>query len=195
MLSMMVFMQTQQTAARNQTAATDAPTLNHQPKGDRVRTQLTKRSFATLATVSPAGMPHVAGVLYELVNDTMYINTLRTSRKASNINANGQVAVCIIVRRLPVGPPSTIHFQTTAELLDLDDPDIVTLLAAGRLKSLTGHGELDLPNGCFLGVKLAPKLLTYGLGMPLRTLIKDPLDAGGRVKLEPEADAAAGDLR
>jgi hypothetical protein len=191
---MIIFMQTHQTVETEQAIepqqamAIDTPTSNHQPKSDQVRNQLTKRSFATLATVSPAGMPHVAGVLYELVNDTMYINTLQTSRKARNIRANGQAAICVIVRRLPVGPPSTIHFQTTAELLDLDAPDILPLLAAGQLKTLTGHGELDLPNGCFLSVKLAPKLLTYGLGMSLRTLIKNPLDAGGRVELEPQAD-------
>lgn len=152
----------------------------HQLDGVDIRRALAKRSFATLATTSPAGRPHVAGILYELVGDALYINTLRSSRKARNIAANPHVGLCVPVRRLPVGPPSTIHFQATAELLRLDHPDIAALLADGELKSLTGDGELDLPDGCFVRVNPAPNLITYGLGMPLRKLIGDPLSAGGR---------------
>ena len=158
-------------------------TSNHRPEADRVVKALDSRSFATLATTSPAGRPHVAGVLYELVGDALYVSTLRTSRKARNIAANPHVALCVPVRRLPVGPPSSVQFQTTAELLDVDHTDIAELVAAGELASLTGHGELELPDGCFVRVALSRRLLTYGLGMPLRKLIADPLDGAGIVEL------------
>ena len=98
--------------------------------------------------------------------------------------ANSNVAVCMPVRRLPVGPPSSIQFQGRAEILDLDDSQIATLIGDGKLKSLTGHGELDEPDGCFLRITFGPRLVTYGLGMSLRKLIGDPLHAGGSVDLD-----------
>jgi hypothetical protein len=163
------------------------PTLlaetRHQPKPEAIRKALEKRSFATLATTSPAGRPHVAGVLYELVNDALYINTMRSSRKARNIAANSNVAVCVPVRRIPVGPPSTIQFQAAAEILALDSTEITALVEAGKLRSLTNHGELEMPDGCFLRVGLSPRVVTYGLGMSLSRLMSDPLNAGASAVL------------
>ena len=155
-----------------------------QPSPEAIRKAIGKRSFATLATSSAAGRPHTAGVLFELVDNVLYVNTMRSSRKALNVAANTNVAVCIPVRRLPVGPPSSVHFQGRAEILDLDHPQITALISAGRLKSLTSHGELDEPDGCFLRIALGARLLTYGLGMSLRKLIGDPLHAGGSVDLD-----------
>jgi hypothetical protein len=80
-----------------------------------------------------------------------------------------------------VGPPSTVQFQSRAELLDLDSPEITGLVGSGELKALTSHGELDLPDGCFVRIPLPKRLHTYGLGMPLLELIRDPLSAGGVV--------------
>lgn len=158
----------------------------HFPEPARIGTTIGRRSFATLATVSPAGRPHVAGVLYEAVDQHLYVNTLRTSRKARNIAAERHVGICVPVRRLPVGPPSTVHFQTTADLLDVDDAAITELLERGLLASVTGHGELDLPESSFIRIALPNRMLTHGLGMPLRTLIKDPLAAGGLVALDSQ---------
>ncbi len=174
-------MQTQQGASP--TTLLPSSTI-HRPSADRVRAAIAKRSFATLATTSAGGRPHVAGVLYELVGDVLYVNTLQTSRKARNIASNPRVGVCIPVRRLPIGPPSTVQFQTEAELLSLDDERIGALLSAGHLKSITGHGELETDAGCFLALALTSRLVTYGLGMSLRQLIKHPLAAGGVVELD-----------
>lgn len=157
------------------------------PDPAQVRKAIDQRSFATLATTSPAGRPHVAGVLYEAAGDAIYVSTMRSSRKARNIEANPNVALVVPIRRLPVGPPSTVQFQSTAELLDRDGPEIRALVEAGELDSITGHGELELEGGCFLRVGLPRRLVTYGLGLPLRTLISDPLSAGGVVELEPSA--------
>ena len=159
------------------TLTTEAPPFNG--LGPAVRRAVERRSFATLATTSPAGRPHVAGVLYSLVDGALYVSTLRSSRKARNISAHRQVAVCIPIRRLPVGPPSSVQLQAVAAVLAVDDPFVIRLAAAGRLGAITGHGELDLPDGCVLRITLLGRVLTYGLGMPLRRLIRDPLNAAG----------------
>jgi general stress protein 26 len=144
---------------------------------------LGKRSFCTLATVSAANRPHVAGVIYASVDTTLYVNTASNSRKARNIADNPHVGVCIPVRRLPVGPPSTLQFQGTAEILPPDHPEIRELLASGQLKAITSHGELDDPGNCFLRIKPAGRINTYGLGMPLYRLLRDPLNAAGQIEL------------
>jgi hypothetical protein len=148
---------------------------------DEVLRLLAKRTYCTLASTSPAGQPHVAGVLYAADGVTLYVSTLRTSRKARNIAANPAVGVVIPVRRLPVGPPSALQFQGHADLLDVDDPAILELAATGTLKKITGHGELHLPGGCFVRITPVRRIHTYGLGMSLRRLIADPLNAGGSV--------------
>jgi hypothetical protein len=113
------------------------------------------------------------------------VSTLRSSRKARNIAANPEVGIVIPVRRLPIGPPSSVQFQGRAELLDLDDPALLALVAAGELGSVTGHGELDLPGGCFVRITPNGRLHTYGLGMSLVSLLRNPLAAGGVVDLGP----------
>ena len=153
------------------------------PDADAVERAISRRSFCTLATVSATDWPHAAGVLYEAVGTTLYVNTLRTSRKARNIAANPRVGVSIPIRRLPIGPPSSVQFQARAAILDNDDPVIVTLLTNGQLRSITGHGELDNPRGCFLRITATGRINTYGLGMSLRQLLRDPLNAGGSIEL------------
>jgi hypothetical protein len=145
----------------------------------QLRKAIARRSYCTLATVSPAGNPHAAGVLYAFAGDALFISTERSSRKARNVLANPAVGVTVPIRRLPVGPPSAVHFQGVAEVLDAEDVRPL----AGELKAITSHGELDLPGGCFLRIALPARVHTYGLGMSLRRLLADPLDAGGVVDL------------
>jgi len=125
-----------------------------------VRSALERRSFAVMATTSPKGRPHAAGVLYKVVDNGVWINTLRSSRKAKNIAANHHVGLTVPVRRVPVGPPSTIMFQATATIVALDSPAVKALCADGRLKSLTSHGELELADGCFVRIALPRRLRT-----------------------------------
>jgi hypothetical protein len=82
-----------------------------------------------------------------------------------------------------VGPPSTLQFQATAEILPMDHPEIRELIASGQLKAITSHGELDDPGNCFLRIEPAGRINTYGLGMPLHRLLRDPLNAAGRAEL------------
>lgn len=146
---------------------------------DTVLSAIARRSFCTLATTSENHRPHVAGVLYATVDSTLYVSTGSTSRKARNVAINPSVAVAIPVRRMPVGPPSSIQFQATADVLGLDDPHITALVDRGELTSITSHGELDDPENCFLRIAPTGRVHTYGLGMTLWSLFRDPLNAGG----------------
>lgn len=145
--------------------------------GPTVKTAVAKRHFASLATTSAEGRPHVAAVLYALAEGALWISTDLDSRKARNVAAVPQVAVTVPVRRLPVGPPSTVSFQGRATVVGLEDPELRRLAATGALKAITSHGELERDGGCFLKVALPRRVPAYGLGMPLRRLLRDPLGA------------------
>ncbi len=147
---------------------------------DEVLRLIDKRSYGVLASTSPAGRSHSAGVLYSRTGSSLVFSTMRSSRKARNVAANPHVAMTIPVRRVPVGgPPSAIMFQGRAEILDLDDRWLRSQADAGHLKSITGHGELELAGGCFVRIDLPDRVVTYGLGMSLLSLIRDPLNASG----------------
>ncbi len=151
------------------------------PKETRaVLKTLAKKSFCTLATVSPAGRSHSAGVIYDWVDGSLWVHLERTSRKARNIAASGDAGVCVPFRRLPVGPPFTIHFQAEAELFDMDAPEVLTLLDAGALSTISGHGALDMPQGCFLRLTPRRTVHTFGLGVKIIDLIRDPIGSGSR---------------
>lgn len=146
---------------------------------DEVLRIIHKRAFANLGTVSPGGWPHTVGVLYAVVGRDMYVSTETGTRKATNIAHDQRVAIAIPVRRLPIGPPALIHFQTTAELVRTDDRRIQGLIEGGELDKVTSHGELNLPDGCFLKIPIPSRIHTYGLGLSLYRLIRDPLSAVG----------------
>lgn len=146
----------------------------------RVRKAVHSRSFAVLSTVSEAGFPHAAGVIYAPVGDELFVHTKRSSRKARNVASDGRVGVVVPVRRLPVGPPFTVQFQGRGEVLAMDDPAITRLVEDGRLKAITGHGELDMPDGCFLRIRPTGVVHSYGIGVPMLALRKDPIANGPR---------------
>ena len=156
------------------------PTPTDTDQAARVRKAVASRSFATISTVSEAGFPHAAGVIYVPIGGELYVHTMRTSRKARNVAANERVGVVIPVRKLPVGPPFTVQFQARAELVAMDDDEIVRHVESGALKKITGHGELDEPDGCFLRIRPAGTVHTYGIGVSALAVAKDPLHAGAR---------------
>jgi hypothetical protein len=162
--------------------AAPPPTI-FRPEPAAVRRVIERRSVATLATASSSGRPHAATVLYQAVDDVLFVSTSRASRKARNIAERGLASVSISVRRLPVGPPASIQFQSTAVVLANDDPEVVRLADAGRLDRITSHGELELEDGCFLRIPLPARLLTYAIGMSLWHVMRHPLDAAGEVML------------
>ncbi len=145
-----------------------------------------RNSFCTLATSSEANRPHVAGVIYVMVDGVLYINTLDNSVKVRNIRQNPRVAVSIPARKLPFFPPFCVQFQGMADVCPADDPEITRLFHAGRLKRISSHGEMEQLGSCFLRVTPATHVTTFGLGVSLRQMMRDPLAAGRRVELFPE---------
>lgn len=146
----------------------------------RLRRTLAKKSFCTLATTSDAGRSHSAGVVYVWVDGALWVHAERTSRKARSIATNPHVGVCVPFRRLPVGPPYTVHFQARAEIVEMHDPAARALIDAGRLKKIAGHGALEMPEGCFLRIEPTGTIHSYGPGVRAIDLIRDPLNNGAR---------------
>lgn len=146
----------------------------------RILATIQKKSFCTLATTSPASRSHVAGVVYESVDGTLWVHTSKTGRKVRSIASNPHVGVCIPFRKLPMGPPYTIHFQATARIVEMDDPEVQALLKAGKLKSISGHGALEMPDGCFVAIAPHGTIHSYGPGARVIDLIRDPLNSGAR---------------
>ncbi len=164
------------------TVTTSAPSVFH-PDPAIIRRAIERRSVATIATVSTNGRPHAATVLYQCVDDVLFVSTHLASRKARNVADHGVAAVTIAVRRLPVGPPASIQFQSSAAILLNDAPEIVRLASAGRLDRITAHGEMDLDGGCFLRLALPDRVITYALGMSLWRVLRNPLEVAGEVTL------------
>lgn len=152
--------------------------LAGQEHGRRIRRVVDRRSFAVVSTVSSAGYPHAAGVLYANDGLTLYVSTLRSSRKGRNVAANGRAAVVIPVRKVPVGPAFEVHFQAAATVLSVDEPRTVDLLRRGVLAPITGHGELDEPEICFIELRPTGRVHSYGIGAPLLRVARDPLHVG-----------------
>lgn len=149
-----------------------------------VRRELARRSFALLGTASGTGRPHVAGILYAATSRGLFMSTYGDSVKARNVRENPRVAVSVPVRKVPVGPPYVLQFQTSAEVLAVDDALVRELVAAGELTAITGHGELELEGSVFLRLRMPRRVVTFGLGVPLWTMARRPLEGGRTVELE-----------
>jgi len=144
---------------------------------EKVKRLIARGSFCTLATASSDGIPHVVGILYRFVDGHLYFATGDRTKKVRNIQKNPRVAVCIPVRQYPVGPPFSVQLQGTAAVLARNDAEILTLLEAGKLNKITRFGVLKEPDLCFLKVKPSRKVHTFGIGVPLLTLLRAPARA------------------
>jgi general stress protein 26 len=156
-----------------------ASDFDHARQLEIVRRAIARRSFCVLATSSARNRPHAVGILYAPLGLTLYLLAEEGSIKVRNVRENPNVGVSIPVRKYPVGPPMAVQFQGVAEVLPPDDPHIKELLDAGRLKRITGFGALEAPGACFLKVTPRRRIASYGLGVPLRRLLRD-LSAGAR---------------
>ena len=160
--------------------STNATSLVDPAQTKRITKILRRRSFCVLATTSLAGNSHAAGVVFDWADGSLYVHTMRSSRKARNIAANPQVGIVVPARRLPVGPPFTVQFHATATIVAMNDEAIRRLLADRKLATTSGHGALDESDGCFLRITPISVVHTYGIGVPVLGIIKDPLHAGAR---------------
>ena len=142
-----------------------------------VRRELERRSFCTIATTSSAQYPHVAGVLYALVGDDLYVTMHDDSVKARNLAVNPRVAICVPIRKIPFGPPFAIQFQGMATMLSVSAPEIVALLKTDALKKIVASIDLDDPRNCFVCISPTRRITSYGIGVPLLQVIRDPVSA------------------
>ena len=150
---------------------------------DQVKRAIARNSYCALATASPEGRPHVVGVLYAFARDTVYIITERNSRKVRDIEANPRVAICVPVKKYPLAPPFSIQFHGSADILDRDDAEIEALLREGALRKVLGFGVLKRAGMCFLKVTPVGKIHTWGIGVSLWQLLRDPVGADRSVEL------------
>lgn len=138
-----------------------------------IRRALARHSFMVLATASADGRPHSVGIMYSAVDLTLYAVVGEGTVKVRNIRENPRVAVTVPVRRGPFGPPMAVQFQGTGQVLPSDDPEVRGHLAAGRLKAIARMGAQTGPGVCFLRIAPGRRIGSYGLGIPLLTLLRD----------------------
>jgi len=173
------------TATLNPTTDDAVATFDMARQSQIIRRELARHSFCTIATSSSAHYPHVAGVLYAFVGDDLYVAMHDDSAKARNLAANHRVAICVPVRKIPFGPPFAIQFQGRATIFSATDPEIVTLLETGALKKITAAIDLTDPHNCFVRISPNRRVSSYGLGVPLLQVIRDPVSAMRTIPWRP----------
>jgi general stress protein 26 len=145
----------------------------HTPSPQSVKRSLAGHTYCILATASAQGAPHAVSVVYAYVDGHLYVATGERTKKARNVRSNPQVAVCVPVRRYPVGPPFSIQFQGKAKILH-----------GRKLRKIVGYGVLDEPDVCFIKITPASRIQTYGLGIPLTAFLRDVPHADRTVQMD-----------
>lgn len=172
---------------RELTRVPEAPRLT----SEQVWKALARASFAVLGHVTPSGEPRCSGVVYKVIGRSLNVAVDFDSWKAKHVAANGRVAVTVPVRRggllslvLPV-PPATITFHATAIVHPARSPE-----ARARLQGLASLiPEERQTSGSVIEVRPEGDFLTYGLGVPLRTMLNPavalervPVARDGRIR-------------
>jgi hypothetical protein len=149
---------------------------------EQVWRAIANASFAVLSHVTPAGEPRSSGVVYKVAGQRLVAAVAPGSWKARHIAADGRVAVTVLVRRggalslvLPI-PPATISFHGTAIVHQAGSPEARSLLV--KLGSLVPAERQA--SACVLEIVPAGAFRTFGVGVPLRTML-DPPAAQARV--------------
>ena len=62
----------------------------------------------------------------------------------------------------------------------MESPPATKQIDSGNLKSITGHGALEIDGARFIRVRPSPMVHSFGPGVPTFDLIKDPNGSGGR---------------
>lgn len=156
---------------------------------DLVEREIRKRNFGVLATISPQGRPHSAGVLYAISRPKdpfiLYVTTDRRSKKARNIANNRNVAFTIPLNRrfLRFMPPNSIQFQGVADLTSSDDEDARAAFSRSLLLRETLKLEASQRDAIFIRITPDPVVFTYGVGVSPLSLIKDIGGAARRSRI------------
>jgi hypothetical protein len=144
---------------------------------------VSRASFAVISYVTPAGEPRSSGVVYATAGRHMYVVTATDSWKARHIHDGTEVAVTVPVRRggllslLAPIPPATVTFHARAIVHPAGSVQVTAV--SKRLASMLPEERRD---GCVLDLVPDGAFLTYGLGVPLRTM-RNPAIAQARVRI------------
>lgn len=165
------------TAAESANQASHAAPFDADRQRVLARKAIAKHSFCTLATSSASNVPHVVGVRYAVIDDALYVTMFDDSVKVRNIRDNPRVAVCIPTRKIPMFPPFAIQFQGRADLIPNDDPEIVRLHESGAFKRIISKADFANPRSCFARIAPPRRVSTYGIGVPLMQIVREPTSA------------------
>ena len=170
------------------------------PTFEAVERALRRRTFATLSTLTADGRPHATGVVYAVSPPgeplCLYVTTNAKNKKVTNVRAHTDIALVVPLFRsiLTVAPPPCVQFQGKAEMVDAVDKAALAAFRCtwfGRAILKMEHrivadgGEL-----CFIRIRPAPVIFTYGLGMSLLALRRHAGEAAARVAVPDERRAA-----
>jgi uncharacterized pyridoxamine 5'-phosphate oxidase family protein len=142
-----------------------------------------KHLFAVLGTVTDKGEARTVGIVYILWDQNLYVATERTSWKARHIEQNPNVSMTVAIpKRIPFMPwikipAATITFQGEATVHAVEE------ISAEIQRALLRGVELDedeVSQLCIIKVTPRGDFLTYGVGVPLRTM-RNPEKSQGRV--------------
>jgi hypothetical protein len=137
--------------------------------------QVEKHSFAVLSFVTARGEARTAGILYAVHDRQLYIVTGHDSWKIRHIISNPHVSLTVTIpKRIPFVPwvqipAATISFQGEASVHGVDDvpPEIPRTLLRGLEMTHAQRSEVAV-----IRIRPAGRFVTYGVGVPLRTMRK-----------------------
>jgi hypothetical protein len=150
---------------------------------DQVWEQLERQIFAVVGMVTARGQARTAGIVYVVRDRSLYFATSRGTWKAKHIAKNPQVSLTVTIpKRIPFMPwiaipAATITFQGEASIHRLEDVD------SGVHETLVRGLEVDADfaaNACVIRVQPKGHFLSYGVGVPLRSM-RRPHEAAARV--------------
>ena len=150
---------------------------------DQVWEELERQLFAVVGMVTASGQARTAGIVYVVRDRNLYFTTSRDAWKAKHIAKNPRVSLTVTIpKRIPLMPwigipAATITFQGEASIHRLEDVD------SEIHETLTRDLEVDaafIADACVIRVRPEGHFLTYGVGVPLRTM-RRPHEAAARV--------------
>lgn len=160
------------------------------PSFEIVETEVRRRTFGVLSTVSRDHRPHSTGVVYGVSSRkrpfSLYVTTNRDNKKARNITRDPNVSFTIPIPRrfLRFLPPNCVQFQGRAEIVSFEDEDARN----GFSRSLVLRKILKLEEehvgskAVFIRIRPDSTIHTYGMGSSLVGLLRN-IRAQSRVEI------------
>lgn len=149
------------------------------PGFEQVEAAVRRKTFGVFTTIDPNGRPHSTGVLYGVAPPTspfaLFVLTLAGYVKVRNVHANPNTSLVVTFphRVLSFVPASCATFRGRTEVVAATDPDGLWAFRQQRIlrDNLAVLDRLDEP-AVFLKLIPDPKVLCYGVGIPLRQMRK-----------------------